>query len=160
MPSVVSGAIVLSRTLHCALRESDGRIKLNRSETFNTKEEWDLLLHLATLNCNYVYKERTRSDRRILPFSHDVIAGLPCALRARGTKPHTHWIWSSSFRLAVTWLTKRTHVLTAVKRKSMCNALVPGPGRGNFPLEILIKTIAETSVRQNIVERSSEIRKS
>ena len=27
VPSVVAGAIVLSRTLHCALRESDGRIK-------------------------------------------------------------------------------------------------------------------------------------
>ena len=48
--------------------------------------------------------------------------------------------------------------LTAVKRKSMRNALVPGPGRGNFPREILIETIAENGVRQNIVERSSEIR--
>ena len=48
--------------------------------------------------------------------------------------------------------------LTVVKRKSMRNALVPGPGRGDFPLEILIETIAETGVRQNIVERSSEIR--
>ena len=53
------------------------------------------------------------------------------------------------------WLTLG---LTAVKRKSMRNALVPGPGRGNFPREILIETIAETGVRQNIVERSSEIR--
>ena len=48
--------------------------------------------------------------------------------------------------------------LTAVKRKSMCNALVPGPGRGNFPREILIETIAETGVKQSIVEQSSEIR--
>ena len=47
--------------------------------------------------------------------------------------------------------------LTAVKRTSMRNALVPGPGRGNFPREILIETIAETGVKQNIVERSSEI---
>ena len=39
----------------------------------------------------------------------------------------------------------------------MRNALVPGPGRGSFPREILIETIAETGVRQNIVERSSEI---
>ena len=36
--------------------------------------------------------------------------------------------------------------LTAVKRSSMRNALVPGPGRGNFPREILIETIAETGV--------------
>ena len=47
---------------------------------------------------------------------------------------------------------------TAVKRRSMGNAIVPRPGRGNFPREILIETIAETGVRQNIVERSSEIR--
>ena len=48
--------------------------------------------------------------------------------------------------------------LTAVKRKNMRNALVTGPGRGNFPREILIETFAETGVRQNIVEQSSEIR--
>ena len=30
-------------------------------------------------------------------------------------------------------------------------------GRGNFPREFLIETIAETGVRQNTVERSSEI---
>ena len=47
--------------------------------------------------------------------------------------------------------------LTAVKRTSMPKALVPGSGRGNFPREILIETIAETGVRQNIVEQSSEI---
>ena len=48
--------------------------------------------------------------------------------------------------------------LTAVKRSSMRNALVSGPGRGNFPREILIETIAETGVKQSIVEQSSEIR--
>ena len=37
---------------------------------------------------------------------------------------------------------------TAVKRRSMMrNALVPCPGRGNFPREILIETILETGVR-------------
>ena len=43
---------------------------------------------------------------------------------------------------------------SAVKGESMRNALVPGPGRGSFPREILIETIyiAETGVRQNIVE--------
>jgi len=50
-----------------------------------------------------------------------------------------------------------TDGLNAVKRKSMRNALVPGPGWGNFPCEILIATIAETGVRQNIIEGSSEI---
>ena len=52
-------------------------------------------------------------------------------------------------------------MLNAVKRKSKRNALVPGPGfpgRGNFPREILIEIIAETGVRQNLVELSSEIR--
>ena len=53
-----------------------------------------------------------------------------------------------------------TLTLTAVKRRSMRNALVSGPGRGNFPREILIETIAGTGVRQNIAERSSEIRQS
>ena len=48
--------------------------------------------------------------------------------------------------------------LNRVKRKSMRNALVLGPSRGNFPREVLIETIAETGVRQNVVERSSEIR--
>ena len=48
--------------------------------------------------------------------------------------------------------------LTAVKCRSMRNALVSGPGRGNFPLKILIETTAETGVRQNIVERLSEKR--
>ena len=31
-----------------------------------------------------------------------VIAGLPRARSARGTEPHTHGIWSTSFRLVVT----------------------------------------------------------
>ena len=48
--------------------------------------------------------------------------------------------------------------LTAVKRSSMRNALVSGPGRGNFLREILIETIAETGVKQSIVEQSSEMR--
>ena len=38
------------------------------------------------------------------------IAGLPCAQSARGTEPHTHGIWSTSFRLVVTWLTERRYV--------------------------------------------------
>ena len=41
-----------------------------------------------------------------------VIAGLPRARSARGTEPHTHGIWSTSFRLVVTWLTKRTYAST------------------------------------------------
>ena len=41
-------------------------------------------------------------------FSIAFIAGLPRARSARGTEPHTHRIWSTSFRLVVTWLTERT----------------------------------------------------
>ena len=39
-----------------------------------------------------------------LPFylNHVIIAGLPRARSARGTEPHTHGIWSTSFRLVVT----------------------------------------------------------
>ena len=40
------------------------------------------------------------------------IAGLPRARSARGTEPHTHGIWSTSFLLVVTWLTERTYVRT------------------------------------------------
>ena len=40
------------------------------------------------------------------------VAGLPRARSARGTEPHTHGIWSTSFRLVVTWLTERTNVRT------------------------------------------------
>ena len=32
----------------------------------------------------------------------NMIAGLPRARSARGTEPHTHGIWSTSFRLVVT----------------------------------------------------------
>ena len=38
-----------------------------------------------------------------------LIAGLP-----RATEPHTHRIWSTSFRLVVTWLTERSYVRTYV----------------------------------------------
>ena len=39
-----------------------------------------------------------------------IIAGLPRARSARGTEPHTHRLWSTSFLLVVTWLTERTYV--------------------------------------------------
>ena len=39
--------------------------------------------------------------------THSIIAGLSRARTARGTEPHTHRIWSTSFRLVVTWLTER-----------------------------------------------------
>ena len=38
------------------------------------------------------------------------LTGLPRALRARGTEPHTQRIWSTSYRLVFTWLTERTYV--------------------------------------------------
>ena len=47
--------------------------------------------------------------------SYYIIAGLPRARSARGTEPHTHGIWSTSFRLVVTWLTERTYVHTYVR---------------------------------------------
>ena len=34
--------------------------------------------------------------------SVSLIAGLPRARSARGTEPHTHGIWSTSFHLVVT----------------------------------------------------------
>ena len=44
-----------------------------------------------------------------------LIAGLPRARSARGTEPHTHGIWSTSFLLVVTWLTERTYVRTRLQ---------------------------------------------
>ena len=44
--------------------------------------------------------------------SESLIAGLPRARSARGTEPHTHRLWSTSFPLVVTWLTERTYVRT------------------------------------------------
>ena len=41
-----------------------------------------------------------------------ILAGLPRAWSARGTEPHTHRLWSTSFPLVVTWLTERTYVRT------------------------------------------------
>ena len=35
-------------------------------------------------------------------YLEDILAGLPRARSARGTEPHTHGIWSTSFRLVVT----------------------------------------------------------
>ena len=46
----------------------------------------------------------------ILKSEGDFIPGLPSARSARGTEPHTHGMWSISFRLVVTWLTERTYV--------------------------------------------------
>ena len=55
--------------------------KMNVKSLFN----WHLLRHRrrGILNCS-------------------LIAGLPRARSARGTEPHTHGIWSTSFRLVVT----------------------------------------------------------
>ena len=50
--------------------------------------------------------------RSILTGKPQLLAGLPRARSARGTEPHTHGIWSTSFRLVVTWLTERTYVRT------------------------------------------------
>ena len=41
-----------------------------------------------------------------------IIAGLPRAQSARGTEPHTHKLWSTSFPMVVTWLTERTYAST------------------------------------------------
>ena len=41
------------------------------------------------------------------------LAGLPRVRSGRGTEPHTHRLWSTSFRLVVTWLTElRTYAST------------------------------------------------
>ena len=42
------------------------------------------------------------------PINTLFIVGLPHAQSTRGTEPYTHRIWSTSFRLVVTWLTERT----------------------------------------------------
>ena len=54
----------------------------------------------------------TPKDCFLKYFENTLIAGLPRARSARGTEPHTHGIWSTSFRLVVTWLTERTYAST------------------------------------------------
>ena len=63
-------------------------------------------------------------------FYQKIIAGLPGARSARGTEPHTHGIWSSSFRLVVTWLTERTYIRTYVRVYRLY-----GWGRGDYQKE-------------------------
>ena len=52
-------------------------------------------------------REKKSKDRRLNASNNRrkracIIAGLPRARSARGTEPHTHGIWSTSFRLVVT----------------------------------------------------------
>ena len=56
-----------------------------------------------------------RGFKSLKRFWSYLIAGLPLARSARGTEPHTHGIWSTSFRLVVTWLTERTYVRTRLQ---------------------------------------------
>ena len=49
-----------------------------------------------------VMKATERDDLTLQKLICRVIAGLPRARSARGTEPHTHGIWSTSFRLVVT----------------------------------------------------------
>ena len=53
------------------------------------------------------------TDKYLQIYNHIlIIAWLPRARSARGTEPHTHGIWSTSFLLVVTWLTEPTYVRT------------------------------------------------
>ena len=60
----------------------------------------------------YCYRRGVWENAWLLTFNETIIAGLPRARSARGTEPHTHGIWSTSFLLVVTWLTERTYVRT------------------------------------------------
>ena len=42
------------------------------------------------------------NHEQITTLQNVLVAGLPRARSARGTEPHTHGIWSTSFRLVVT----------------------------------------------------------
>ena len=57
----------------------------------------------ASFNCFCFFTNQNDS------FPYPFTAGLQSAFRARGTEPHTHGIWSTSFRLVVTWFTERTY---------------------------------------------------
>ena len=63
------------------------------------------MLLCDTLCCAMLYHAMLRDAL----LSYALLAGLP---GARGTEPHSHRIWSTSFRLVVTWSTERTYVRT------------------------------------------------
>ena len=50
----------------------------------------------------YSHEYKTSSNQTKFMYYHKLVAGLPRARSARGTEPHTHGIWSTSFRLVVT----------------------------------------------------------
>ena len=64
-------------------------------------------LSLFLLSQHFLYL----CERRINSLHHfEIVAGLPQARNMLGTEPHTHRIWSTSFRLVVMWLTERMYV--------------------------------------------------
>ena len=77
------------------------------SKEKNTVVKGNFYLYFASFGC-------IRVSRTMACFCV-VIAGLPHARSARGTEPHTHGMWSTSFRLVVTWLTERTYVRTRLQ---------------------------------------------
>ena len=69
---------------------------------FRKMVETGMDLHLQW--CYRLNKTSLAERLRDTTFSplHSFIAGLPRARSVRGTEPHTHGIWSTSFRLVVT----------------------------------------------------------
>ena len=76
--------------------------------SFNVSDQWQT--HVLFLFLFPFLPSFSLWDQKQLIFQF--LAGLPRAQSARGTEPHTHGIWSTSFRLVVTWLTERTYVRT------------------------------------------------
>ena len=74
-----------------------------------------LQIKYNVLFVQYVNNNYAKSSFRNNEKSSLFLAGLPRARSARGTEPHTHGIWSTSFRLVVTWLTERTYVRTRLQ---------------------------------------------
>ena len=97
---------------------------LNLSQ--NVCEGWINSYENARYWC-FILQEKTQKH---LMYVRGLIAGLPRARSARGTDPHTHGIWSTSFRLLVTWLTERTYVRTYARVYRLY-----GWGRGDYQKE-------------------------
>ena len=66
---------------------------------------YDFLIFITSSSSFHGFTTNQFNDLPLMPVG--LLAGLPRAFR---TERHTHGIWSTSFRLVVTWLTERTYV--------------------------------------------------
>ena len=82
-------------------------MKSRRSQSIRIKGFFNRFLRRSqnamTVNVNINISSKVVKAAKSDKLNKDLfVAGLPRARSARGTEPHTHRIWSTSFRLVVT----------------------------------------------------------